>query len=101
MRSSAAPSVASESPGAEPVASTVAPAPGLEAPVEQRLIVVADFLPESRNFGEMPVRTGEEIFVSGESLDGWIFGVKRSGGGDEGWLPASALLNEELERERE
>jgi len=72
------------------------PAPGLDAPEEQCYTAIADFSPETRNYGEMPVCIGEEIFVSGEPLDGWIFGVKRKDGvEDEGWLPASALHAEE------
>lgn len=65
--------------------------PGLEAPLEQCYTVLADFLPENRNYGEMPVRTGEEVFVSGEVSEDWIFGVKREPEADQGWLPASAL----------
>jgi len=77
------------------------PPPGLDAPEEQCYAAVADFTPETRNYGEMPVRIGEEVFVSGEALDGWIFGVKRDSSGeqDEGWLPASALNIEETELE--
>jgi len=77
---------------ASAAAAALAP-PGLEAPTEQRLVAVADFLPEGRSYGELPLRAGEEVFVSGEQLDGWIFGSKRPAGGppDEGWLPASAL----------
>mmetsp|Transcript_33936 Transcript_33936/g.54009 ORF Transcript_33936/g.54009 Transcript_33936/m.54009 type:complete len:467 (-) Transcript_33936:109-1509(-) len=70
------------------------PPPGLDAPEEERYLAIADFSPEARNYGELPVSVGEEIFISGEPVDGWIFGVKRTDGGDivdEGWLPASAL----------
>lgn len=71
-------------------ATAVSP-PGLDAPMEQRYRVLADFEPESRRYGEMPVRIGEEVFVREEPLDGWIFGSKKGSHPDEGWLPASAL----------
>lgn len=74
--------------------------PGLDAPEEKRCIVLAEFTPESRKYGELLVKVGEEIFVSGELLDGWIFGVKRGDEPDEGWLPASALGFAEVETEK-
>eukprot|EP00929_Paragymnodinium_shiwhaense_P114148 TRINITY_DN82485_c0_g1_i1.p1 TRINITY_DN82485_c0_g1~~TRINITY_DN82485_c0_g1_i1.p1 ORF type:complete len:537 (+),score=139.79 TRINITY_DN82485_c0_g1_i1:89-1699(+) len=59
---------------------------------EQLFVCLADFMPETRDYGELPLRTGEEVFVSGEVSSGWIFGVKRGPKGiEEGWLPASAL----------
>lgn len=67
-------------------------APGLEVPVEQTHICVASWEPESRQYGEMGVRAGDEIFVVGEvQLNDWIWGAKRGDNPDEGWIPASAL----------
>jgi len=65
--------------------------PGLEKQAERGYIALADFLPPSRDYGELPVWAGEEIFVGGEVHDGWIFGVRHGVEPDEGWLPASAL----------
>jgi len=65
--------------------------PGLEAPIEQRFTVVADCLPESRNYGEMPVHAGEDVFISEDPIDGWIYAIKRAPKPDEGWIPAAAI----------
>jgi len=91
----------SEDAGDVAVAPARAPAPpGLEARSEKCYVATANFTPESRTFGEMPVRMGDEIFVSGEPLDGWIFGMKRGSEPDEGWLPASALdIEDDMEEE--
>lgn len=72
-------------------ASSAPSPPGLETPTEWRYMTLDDFLPESRKYGEMPVRAGEEIFVNSAPLDDWIYGVKRGPQMDEGWLPASVL----------
>lgn len=97
------PPEAEESDDADEVAAAPARAPappGLEARSEKCLVATANFTPESRTFGEMPVRMGDEIFVSGDPLDGWIFGMKRGSEPDEGWLPASALdIEDEMEEE--
>jgi hypothetical protein len=55
--------------------------------------VLHDYEPESRKYGELPVRIGEEVWVSGgECEGGWIFGVKRGlQNVEEGWLPARAV----------
>jgi len=65
--------------------------PGLEAPVEQRFTVVADAFPENRNYGEMPVSAGEDVFISEDPIDGWIYAIKRGPKADEGWIPAAAI----------
>lgn len=68
-----------------------ASAPGLETPKEQHLKVLVDFIPASRNYGEMPVRAGEQVTITYEAIDEWIFGWKRGPRPDEGWLPAVCL----------
>lgn len=54
----------------------------------QRYVVLADFLPESRTYGEMPVRAGDEVFVREEPTNDWIYGVQMGTRQDEGWFPA-------------
>mmetsp|Transcript_128005 Transcript_128005/g.368798 ORF Transcript_128005/g.368798 Transcript_128005/m.368798 type:complete len:479 (+) Transcript_128005:33-1469(+) len=72
-------------------AEAAAGAPGLEAPAEQMHVAVANWEPKNRQYGEMPVRAGEEIWVSADMQNEWIYGCKRGDNADEGWIPASAL----------
>lgn len=74
-------------PQATPAASPRCPEDGQE----QRYVAMASFEPETRQYGELPVREGDEIFVTSDPVDGWIFGQRRGADADEGWLPASAL----------
>lgn len=65
--------------------------PGLAAPTEQCHLVLVDFDPDSRTYGEMPVRAGEEVAVSHPPVEDWIFGWKRGPTPDQGWLPSQCL----------
>eukprot|EP00931_Biecheleriopsis_adriatica_P064529 TRINITY_DN39293_c0_g1_i1.p1 TRINITY_DN39293_c0_g1~~TRINITY_DN39293_c0_g1_i1.p1 ORF type:complete len:537 (+),score=126.04 TRINITY_DN39293_c0_g1_i1:24-1613(+) len=65
--------------------------PGLASPVEQCHLVLVDFAPESRKYGELPVRAGEEVIVMYAPVEDWIFGWKQSPTPDKGWLPAQCL----------
>lgn len=65
--------------------------PGLDTPKEQHLKVLVDFMPASRTYGEMPVRAGEQVTITYEAIDEWIFGWKHGPKPDEGWLPAVCL----------
>lgn len=67
------------------------PDPESEACTERSYRVQDDFAPITRHYGELPVRRGEILFVSGEPRNGWVFGSRRTPNPDEGWLPASAL----------
>lgn len=72
-------------------ASQAASPPGLAAPVEQCYVSLANFYPEGRTYGEMPVRAGDQIWVDSDPLEEWVFGFKRGLEPDQGWLPASFL----------
>eukprot|EP00930_Biecheleria_cincta_P046153 TRINITY_DN31833_c0_g1_i1.p1 TRINITY_DN31833_c0_g1~~TRINITY_DN31833_c0_g1_i1.p1 ORF type:complete len:559 (-),score=136.89 TRINITY_DN31833_c0_g1_i1:34-1641(-) len=68
--------------------------PGLAAPPEQVPqchLVLVDFDPDSRTYGEMPVRAGEEVAVSYPPVEDWIYAWKRGPMQDQGWLPSQCL----------
>lgn len=53
--------------------------------------VLVDFTPESRDYGEMPLKAGEEVTVRYPIEEDWIFGWKGWPVRDQGWLPAQNL----------
>lgn len=69
---------------------------GPEEPVEKRL-VVEGFEPKTREYGEMPVRSGEVVFAfETKAQGGWVFGYKYNDKNevvDEGWLPVETLVD--------
>jgi len=65
--------------------------PGLDLPPEQSRLVLVDFDPVSRKYGEMPVRAGEKVVVNFAPIEDWIFGRKQGDWPDKGWLPAQCL----------
>jgi len=53
--------------------------------------VLVDFVPHSRDYGEMPIAAGEEVTVRYPPSEDWIFGRKDWPEHDEGWIPAQCL----------
>ncbi|CAE8678266.1 unnamed protein product [Polarella glacialis] len=58
--------------------------PGLDKePKDQFFVVLVDFVPDSRKYGELPVKAGDEVAVCYDPVDDWIFGWKRGPQPDE------------------
>ncbi|CAJ1384022.1 unnamed protein product [Effrenium voratum] len=53
--------------------------------------VLVDFLPSSRDFGEMSVKAGEKVTVRYPASEDWIFGWKGWPVQEQGWIPAQNL----------
>lgn len=66
----------------------------------KRYVAVADFIPQSTVHGELPIRKGEEVFVTSPAMDGWILGTKIGQNSGEGWLPENLLIESDHSRAR-
>jgi len=53
--------------------------------------VLHDFFPDSRGYGEMPIRAGEKLYTDDNPVKDWIFATRRGLDAEEGWVPASAV----------
>lgn len=60
-------------------------------------VVHMSFKPENRNYRELPVMEGEEVYISSEPVKEWIWATKVNPF-DEGWVPAMNILPPKTQR---